>query len=207
MVQNPLKSVEKRISLTLTGLRSVLSSRMEKKPNPNRKAETRQTVPLCRSGGPGRPLPGTRRPHRHRPGRAGLSGSPPRGGTPATAPTTPARQHPSFPVSPAGHSLQRVPEDPPVQPGHVPLRRLLPKRWLGRRGPLAAAQRRDGDQAPQQYVHVSGQPRHEAHILRFQVEPGLFPNLFPQPIPSSPQASSPVLSPTDICCLCLLQGS
>lgn len=56
---------------------------------------------------------------------------------------------PSFPVSLAGHSLQRVPEDPPVQPGHVPLRRLLPKRWLGRRGPLATAQRRDGDQAPQ----------------------------------------------------------
>lgn len=88
-----------------------------------------------------------------------------------------ARQPPSFPVSLAGHSLQRVPEDPPVQPGHVPLRRLLPKCWLGRRGPLATAQRRDRDQAPQQYVHVSGQPRHEAHILRFQVELGLFPNL------------------------------
>lgn len=113
----------------------------------------------------------------------------------------------SFPVSPAGHSLQRVPEDPPIQPRHVPLRWLLSKRWLGRRGPLAATQRRDGDQAPQQHVHVSGQPRHEAHILRFQVEPGLFPNLLPSLSLLPPQASSVVFSLNDICCLCLLQGS
>lgn len=64
--------------------------------------------------------------------------------------------HAQQPCVPAGHPLQRLPEDPAVQPGHVPFRRLLPKRRFGRRGPLVASQRSDRDQAAQQHVHVSG---------------------------------------------------
>ena len=63
-----------------------------------------------------------------------------------------------------GDPLQRLPEDPPVQPGHVSVRRLLPERGSGGGGSLAAAQRCDGDQAPQQHVHVPRQPGHEAHL-------------------------------------------
>lgn len=185
MVQKPLKSVEKKqpISLTLMGLRSVLNSRMEKtQPQPkqkSRKPADGAALPERWRGGSDSGAPGGRIGTSR--GGGGVCPGPLGGEGRLAQHTLPpsARQPPSYPVSPAGHSLQRVPEDPPIQPGHVPLRRLLPKRWLGRRGPLAAAQRRDGDQAPQQYVHVSGQPRHEAHILRFQVDLGLFPNLFP----------------------------
>lgn len=83
------------------------------------------------------------------------------------APGRGLRLTPSAP--PAGHPLQRLPEDPPVQPGHVPLRRLLPERGAGGRGALAAAQRRHGDQAAQQHVHVPRQPGHEAHLPGLQV--------------------------------------
>lgn len=71
--------------------------------------------------------------------------------------------------SASGHSLQRLPEDPPVQPGHVPFRWLLPERGPGGRGPLAASQRRHGDQTAQQHVHVPRQPGHEAHLPGLQV--------------------------------------
>lgn len=73
------------------------------------------------------------------------------------------------PPSTAGHSLQRLPEDPPVQPGHVPLRWLLPERGPSGCGPLTTSQRRHGDQAAQQHVHVPRQPGHEAHLPGLQV--------------------------------------
>lgn len=50
MVQKPLKSVEKKISLTLMGLRSVLNSRMEKNPTPTQ-TEEQKTFRRCRFAG------------------------------------------------------------------------------------------------------------------------------------------------------------
>ncbi|CDQ87414.1 unnamed protein product [Oncorhynchus mykiss] len=44
-----------------------------------------------------------------------------------------------------GNSLQRLPEDPSVQPGHVAFRRLLPERGPCGGGTLFASQRCDGD--------------------------------------------------------------
>ena len=74
-----------------------------------------------------------------------------------------------------GDPLQRLPEDPPVQPGHVSLRRLLPERGTGGGGSFSAAQRGDGDQAPQQHVHVPRQPGHEAHLPGLTVHSRLQP--------------------------------
>lgn len=68
-----------------------------------------------------------------------------------------------------GDPLQRLPEDPSVQSGHVTLRGLLPERGPGGRWSLPAPERCDRDQAAQQHVHVPSQPGYEAHLSGLQV--------------------------------------
>lgn len=47
------------------------------------------------------------------------------------------------PPAPTGDPLQRLPEDPSVQSGHVAVRGMLPERGLGGGGPLFAPECRD----------------------------------------------------------------
>ena len=69
----------------------------------------------------------------------------------------------------SGDPLQRVPEAAAVHEGFAALRRLVSDRRPRRRWELAAPQRHHGDQAPQQHVHVPGQPGPQAHLPRLQV--------------------------------------
>lgn len=83
---------------------------------------------------------------------------------------------PAFALSPdsgfgpvPGDPLLRVPEGEAGADGYVPVRGVLPERWAGGRGALAAAVRHHRDQAPLQHVHVQGLAGPKAHLFGRQV--------------------------------------